>query len=99
MLKKISNELFIDYAGDFIHNLSINGQKILVDDKIFDSRRINIPVQNQQVGPNSIQIRFKAAYHKDGEGLHYYKDPEDQQEYMYTQFEAFNAHKCFPCFD
>lgn len=48
---------------------------------------------------NSVQIWFTASYHHDGEGLHQYKDPSDNEEYLYTQFEAFNAHKCFPCFD
>lgn len=27
------------------------------------------------------------------------KDPEDGEVYLYTQFETFYAHFCFPCFD
>ena len=31
--------------------------------------------------------------------MHYFKDPEDNRVYIYTQFEAFYAHRVFPCFD
>ena len=93
-------DLFIDYAGDFIHSYTINGNVVSISEKIFNSRRIFVPTKFQSTdSTNIVQIRFRAAYHKDGEGLHHYLDPEDNQQYMYTQFEAFNAHKCFPCFD
>lgn len=35
----------------------------------------------------------------DGTGVHHYKDAEDNEEYLYTQFEPFYAHKAFPVFD
>jgi aminopeptidase N len=44
-------------------------------------------------------MRFTSDYMIDGTGLHYYQDPEDKEEYLYTQYEAFYAHKVFPCFD
>lgn len=31
--------------------------------------------------------------------MHYFKDPIDNRVYIYTQFEAFYAHRVFPCFD
>jgi len=36
---------------------------------------------------------------RDCEGIHYYKDSADDEEYLYSQFEAASAHKAFPCFD
>jgi len=39
------------------------------------------------------------VYERNGEGLHYYKDPADESEYIYSQYEAFNTHKTFPCFN
>lgn len=48
---------------------------------------------------NEVDIRFTGTYRKDGNGLHHSVDPEDKETYLYTQFEAFHANKCFPCFD
>ena len=38
-------------------------------------------------------------YRKDGVGLHSFLDTKDQQQYLYTQFEADFCHYVFPCFD
>ena len=42
---------------------------------------------------------FQSKYRKDGTSIHQFKDEEDGEEYLYTQFEAFEAHRAFPCFD
>lgn len=65
----------------------------------FDNHKIKLDSSILKNGKNEVEIRFVNDYHNDGVGLHYFKDPEDGEEYLYTQFEAFNAHKCFPCFD
>lgn len=44
-------------------------------------------------------FRFTNAYDKTGNGFHHFVDPEDKQEYLYTNFEPFYAHRLFPCFD
>jgi aminopeptidase N len=46
-----------------------------------------------------VSIRFTTSYVTDCEGLNYYKDTEDGEEYMYTDSEPANQHKVFPCFD
>lgn len=48
---------------------------------------------------NKVIVTFESSYVRDCEGVQYFKDPEDQNEYLYSQFEAVNAHKTFPCFD
>ena len=34
-----------------------------------------------------------------GEGLHRFADPVDKETYLYTQFETFDAHRMYACFD
>ena len=48
---------------------------------------------------NKVIVAFKTAYRHDGTGLHHFKDAEANEEYLYTQHEAFNCHRSFPCFD
>ncbi len=48
---------------------------------------------------NRIDIAYTATYDRTGSGLHHFTDPTDNNEYLYTQFEPFDAHRLFPCFD
>ncbi|MFH1325349.1 MAG: aminopeptidase N, partial [archaeon] len=34
-----------------------------------------------------------------GSGLHQFIDPEDKSEYLFSDFEPYQAHRMFPCFD
>ncbi len=95
----ISSEenLFLEFTGK-VDNLRINGVKIDVinekDDKIF--------LNFDKLKPNSeneIVIHFSQRYNHGGVGLHHYIDPVDNKEYLYTQFEPYDCHQMFPCFD
>jgi aminopeptidase N len=44
-------------------------------------------------------VEIDNVYRNDGTGLHSYDDPVDDHLYMYTQCEAFNCNRWFPCFD
>ena len=46
-----------------------------------------------------MHIGFVSNYVKDCQGMHYFVDKADNEEYLYTQYEAADAHKAFPCFD
>jgi aminopeptidase N len=49
--------------------------------------------------PNTIKVAYENDYDHTGEGLHTFKDPEDSQVYVYSNFEPFEAHRMLPCFD
>ncbi|MBI4116301.1 aminopeptidase N [Candidatus Pacearchaeota archaeon] len=48
---------------------------------------------------NLIEIEYRADYNHTGDGLHKFTDVEDGGEYIYSNFEPYDAHRMFPCFD
>jgi len=52
-----------------------------------------------QVGWNTVQLKYLNPYNTNRVGLHTYTDQSDNQQYLYSQFEAFHCYHVFPCFD
>jgi aminopeptidase N len=88
------SSLWLDFKGSKVDSLTVNSTVIEVVHK-------NNQIRLGQVrkGENLVEIVFHNKYSRDGLGLHYFKDPEDQEVYLYTQFEPFSANRMFPCFD
>ena len=47
----------------------------------------------------TVRVQYVNDYDDTGDGFHRFVDPEDGQEYVYTNFEPYEAHRLFPCFD
>lgn len=60
-----------------------------------------IPLRRADVvqGWNTVQLRYLTPYNKNRIGLHTFMDSSDNQQYLYSQFEAFHCFRVFPCFD
>jgi aminopeptidase N len=97
-LSQSSEKLFFDFHGKEILSCTANNENISPKD-IFCQRRIKLPAKHLKVGHNIITIAFRNLYATDGNGLHHFVDPEDKEEYLYSNFEPFAANKMFPCFD
>jgi len=100
-LQTISSDLFFDYAGTTIHEISINGTKLATNDNyesIRDRRFLLLPQENLKKGMNEVRIRYSNLYSNDGMGLHSFVDTDGKQ-YIYSQAESYAANKIFPCFD
>ena len=52
-----------------------------------------------KAGENIVSLSLWNNYRKDGVGLHSFIDPQDKEQYMYTQFEPENCHWLFPVFE
>lgn len=97
-LDKTNEKLFLDFEGSEVISCSINGTDVSPKE-VFAKRRVQIPVKYQKEGENKVKVVFRNRYATDGNGLHHFMDPEDKEEYLYSNFEPFAANKMFPCFD
>jgi aminopeptidase N len=77
-----------------IFEFSLNG---VTQAPQFQNRKIYL--DGLTVGINTIEILYENEFSRDGTGIHRYVDKEDGKVYLYTKFEPFFAHHCFPCFD
>jgi len=71
-----------------------NGRPI--PDTAYDGHRIALPALEER---NSVLIQGEATYEQSGLGLHRSADPVDGRVYIYSDFEPYEAHRTFPCFD
>ncbi|MFY9262979.1 MAG: aminopeptidase N [Actinomycetaceae bacterium] len=63
----------------------------------FDGARLYLPTL--QPGQYELQVNGVGVYSTTGEGLHRFRDPVDNETYLYTQFEPADARRVFPNFE
>src|SRR5579871_311650 len=88
--------LWIDFTGKTILGLTVNGTAVEKPD--WNKHRIALP-EALLARKNSVTVEYENAYSHTGSGFHQFIDPEDGREYVFSDFEPFNAHQLFPCFD
>ena len=86
--------LFLDFRGH-PRRLVVNGRAIEPDHR---QHRLWLP-GSSLASSNRVEVEYENGYDVTGDGLHRFVDPEDGETYLYTNFEPFNAHRLFPCFD
>ena len=87
--------LFLDFRGRTIERLEVNGQPIEPD---WNGYRLSLPA-DLVAGEMAVAIDYVNDYDRTGDGFHRFVDPEDGEEYVYTNFEPYEAHRLFACFD
>ena len=97
-LKEVSDKIFVDYRGEKLLSLKVNGNQI-TEGNPFRDHRIYFDQKHLVVGSNTVEVRYISNYVKDCEGVQFFVDKDDNEEYIYSNHEPFNAHKGFPCFD
>ncbi len=90
-----SDETFLDFTGSVIERFTVNGTD---REPAWHDNRVALAPEWLRAD-NEIRIQYVNEYDHSGEGLHQFFDPEDDAEYLYSQFEPFSAHRMFPCFD
>jgi aminopeptidase N len=85
----------VDITADQVLSATLNGQTLDVE-TAFTGQRLTLPDLAES---NTLEIVADCVYSRTGEGLHRFVDPVDKQTYLYSQFETFDAHRMFACFD
>ncbi len=86
---------FLDLTVRSVDRLVVNGREI-DPDPAFEGTRLTLSGLG---GDNEVVVEATGEYERQGVGLHRFVDPEDGAVYLHTQFEPFDAHRVFACFD
>src|ERR671934_736025 len=85
---------FIVFLAPPLDSCELNGEE--VPRQAFNGERIALANLRDA---NELHVIGTCEYQNIGAGLSKFKDPVDHKIYLHTQFETFNAHRMFPCFD
>ncbi len=90
-----SGPIFLDFRGREIELLEVNGAPLTPD---WNGYRLTLPADVVEA-EMTVRVVYVNDYDTTGDGFHHFLDPEDGEEYVYTNFEPYEAHRLFPCFD
>ena len=83
---------FIELTAPALHSATLNGRSV----EGFDGNRL---VLTDLAEDNVLVVDAECAYMRTGEGLHRFVDPVDGGVYLYSQFQTYDAHRMYACFD
>ena len=79
----IGQKINLDFKGREVKHLIVNGHEVNNQD-VFKDHRINLPQRLLNPGHNEVRVRFVSQYSRECQGIHYFKDPDDGEEYLYS---------------
>ncbi|WP_255951744.1 aminopeptidase N [Streptomyces odontomachi] len=86
---------FADLIAPSVTAVSLNGRD-LDPRAVFDGSRIAL---EDLAADNELVVDAQCAYSRTGEGMHRFVDPEDDEVYLYTQYEPADARRVFANFE
>jgi len=87
-------DTFIDFLAPSVDSCELNGDE--VPKEAYDGARIALKNLRDA---NELHVLGTCEYQNIGAGLSKFTDPVDHKVYLHSQFETFDAHRMFPCFD
>jgi aminopeptidase N len=92
-----AGDTFLDFRGRTIELLEVNGAAIEAG-PLWSGYRLTLP-GSSLAADNVVHVVYENEYDHTGDGFHQFIDPEDGEEYLYTNFEPYESHRLFPNFD
>jgi aminopeptidase N len=86
---------FVDLTARSVELLELDGEPL--EPGVVQPTRIQLP--SLSPGPHHLRVVATMAYRHHGKGLHRFVDPSDDRVYLHSQFEPFEAHLVYACFD
>ncbi|MEX0832082.1 MAG: aminopeptidase N [Nitriliruptoraceae bacterium] len=86
---------FVDLTAASIVSVQLDGSPLDAD--AITPTRVMLP--SLQAGEHRLRIEARMVYRHEGRGMHRFTDPVDGGSYLHTQFEPFDAHLVYACFD
>lgn len=94
-LSHLKDALTIDFNGK-INSLKVNGKKL----KKYVLRKGNFDIPKTALTKTlTVEIDYLSEASHESKGIRRMKDPLDGEEYIFTDFEPYYAHRLFPCLD
>lgn len=87
---------FLDLRDADLHSVLIDGTDATEAANYSSESGITL---NLSEGEHTIVVTADCRYTNNGQGIHRFVDPADNQTYLYSQFETADAKRVFACFD
>ncbi|MFI9624750.1 aminopeptidase N [Streptomyces sp. NPDC052042] len=87
---------FADLVAPSVNAVTLNGRP-LDPAAVFDGTRVAL--EDLPEGENLLVVDAQCAYSRTGEGMHRFVDPEDDEVYLYTQYEPADSRRVFANFE
>jgi aminopeptidase N len=87
-------QTFLDLTVPSVRSIELNGEALPTDS--FRDNRLHLPRLEEQ---NEVRVVAEGAYRTTGKGLNRFRDPVDGKIYIHSDFEPFDAHRGYACFD
>ena len=87
---------FVDCTARLVERVELDGIELDLD-TIVEATRIQLA--DLEAGDHELTVVATMEYRHEGKGLHRFVDPVDDRVYLHSQFEPFEAHQVYACFD
>ncbi len=91
----VAGPVFVDLTASSVQRAVLDGESL--GPEVVAPTRLELP--HLEVGDHHLEVEATMAYRHEGNGLHRFVDPSDDRVYLHSQFEPFDAHLVYACFD